>query len=160
MRSGLREKVEALSSTAKSMLADMVNALPVPKRNETPEQKDARLNAFERDALPVRSKTQWQLNRIDDIAWIQNRSGVYVYINYDVKTESIRLDIMAIAQLPVAEPLQSFVGKADNVRKAAMQWFAARIAQKAGLGVSLEHAAYIGAELERCDTERIDYIQS
>lgn len=116
----------------------------------------ARLAAFERDLLPVRKQSNWQLIRVDDIAWVQDRSGIYVVINWDVQTESARLDVMTEAD---AEPLQSFIGSADNVRKAVMRWFAGRISQKAGLGISLEHAAYIGAELERCDTERIDYVQ-
>ncbi len=102
----------------------------------------------------------WKLNRVDAIEWQQDKSGVYVYINYDVDTESTRLDIMTEAN---AQPLQSFIGKADNVRKAVMQWIDS-VNWLLVLGyipesISLEHAAYIGAELERCDTERIDYIQ-
>lgn len=93
-------------------------------------------------------QTQWQLNRVDDIAWKPDGSGLSVLINWDSQTESVRLDII---RENGAEPLQSFIGKADNVRKASMWWFAARI--------SLEHAAYIGSELERADTERIDYVQ-
>jgi hypothetical protein len=60
-----------------------------------------------------------------------------------------------------AEPIQSFIGGSDNVRKAVMRWFDNHAAiLKKGLGISLEHAAYIGAELERCDTERIDFVQN
>lgn len=106
---------------------------------------------------------KWKLNVVDDIPWTQDESGVYVIINWDMLTESARLDIMVEAK---TEPIQSFVGKADNVRKATMQWFNTPQAVSAcGFDgdcrdyVSLEHAAYIGAELERCDTERIDYVQ-
>ena len=97
--------------------------------------------------------TEWQLNRVDDIEWTQDRSGIYVYINWDAATDSVRLDIMTEAN---AQALQSFIGGSDNVRKAVMQW----IESEHILGISLEHAAYIGAELERCDTERIDYVQN
>ena len=122
--------------------------------------KRGKENRKAKDLRPVRKiDTNWQLIRVDDIEYTQDKSGVYVYINWDVLTESARLDIMAVAD---AVPLQSFIGKADNVRKATMRWFISAL-----YGgpynpdmVSLEHAAYIGAELERCDTERIDYIQS
>jgi hypothetical protein len=120
------------------------------------------LNAIERDMLPTAAAaakpTGWSLNVVDDIAWKQDASGIYVYINWDMQTQSVRLDIMAEAE---AEPLQSFIGKSDNVRKAVMQWLTSALYGKAYNPdlVSLEHAAYIGSELERCNTERIDYVQ-
>ena len=103
----------------------------------------------------------WNLNRIDDIQWKQDSSGVYVYVNWDLLTDSVRLDIMVEAN---AEPLQSFIGRHDNVRKAVMRWLSDNVnhASEPGTGfgpISLEHAAYIGAELERSDNERIDYVQ-
>lgn len=136
-------------------------------RNETPRQcpncdKLYLLNGrcvcgFSGKGIDIERDTNWQLNRVDKIEWIQDGSGIYVCINWDVLTESARLDILAVAD---AVPLQSFIGNADNVRKATMRWFDSRLSQRIGLGISAEHAAYIGAELERCDTERIDYIQS
>ncbi len=111
------------------------------------------------DGWKMGTKTMWQLHRVDDIEWTQDDSGVYVLISWDVKTESARLDIMAESFACSPVPLVSFVGRADNVRKAAMAWFDARISQQTSQRVSLEHAAYIGAELERADTERIDYVQ-
>lgn len=159
MGNELREKIEALSLAEKSMLAELLERdllrQTLPIVYETPEQKEARLNAFERDMLPVRKPKQWKLNRVNDIEWIADRSGVTVLISWDALTDSVRLDIMALA----IEPLQSFTGDADNVRKAVMRWLAKRVI-KVGCGISLEHAAYVGAELERCNTERIDYIQS
>ena len=101
-----------------------------------------------------RETLQWRLTRVDAIEWIADDSGIIVIISWDALTDSTRLDILS-----GDNPLISFIGEADNVRKASMQWFAKRISQKAGLGISIEHAAYIGAELERCDTERIDYVQ-
>lgn len=134
-----------------------------PRRKaETPEQKEARLTAFEKDLLPVRkAKQQWQLIRVDDIEWTQDDSGIYVLINWDTQTDSVRIDVMPTTSVPSdVLPIVSFAGRADNVRKATMQWFESRVSQKTlSYRVSLEHAAYIGAELERCDTERIDYVQ-
>lgn len=137
---------------------------------ETLGQMEARLSAFERDLLPVRKQdTAWQLNRVDDIEWTQDKSGVYVLINWDPQIDLVRLDIMPVLPTPSdVLPLVSFAGRADNVRKATMRWFVENIgaacdldcpAEQAKRGVSLEHAAYIGAELQCADTERIDYVQ-
>ena len=101
----------------------------------------------------------WQLNRVDDIEWKQDQSGVNVIISWDRLTDSVRLDILTDRNVV---PLQSFIGRHDNVRKAAMRWIhkASRLFYpNAKVQISLEHAAYIGSELERCDTERIDYVQ-
>ena len=62
------------------------------KRIETKEQKNARLAAFEKDMLPVKRESNWQLNRVDDIAWTQDKSGLYCYINWDLLTDSVRID--------------------------------------------------------------------
>lgn len=101
----------------------------------------------------------WQLNRVDDIEWTQDRSGVYVYINWDVQTESVRLDVM---QEKEPHPMQSFAGEANNVRKHAVRWIADNVGIVGGHsadGVSAEHISYIGYELARADVERIDYVQ-
>ena len=130
-------------------------------KTETPKQKQARLNAFERDLLPVKHEDSvgWKLNRVDAIEWVEDKSGVYVVINWDMLTDSVRLDFMA----KDSTPLQSFIGDSDDVRKAAIAWVYAKSMisfPNAEIQISMDHAAYIGAELERCDTERIDYIQS
>ena len=39
------------------------------------------------------------------------------------------------------------------------RWADSRISQKTSYRVSVEHAAYIGSELEKADTMRIDYVQ-
>lgn len=104
----------------------------------------------------------WRLNRVDDMEWTQDRSGVHVCIHWVIKTNRVRLDVMREAD---AEPLQSFAGKANNVRKHAIRWLsdnvgvAARIMGLSRCGISLQHASHIGAELARCDAERIDYVQ-
>lgn len=109
-----------------------------------------------RTRMPEPKPTGWQLIRVDPTEWIQDESGVHVLINWDEQTASVRLDVMATIG---SEPLVSFAGHADNVRKHAMRWFESRVSQKTSDRVSLEHAAYIGAELERANTERIDYVQ-
>lgn len=93
----------------------------------------------------------WRLNRVDNVEYIPDNSGVHVLINWDLQTASCRLDIFATVG---GIPLQSFAGTADNIRKHAMRYL-----DKKWQGISLEHAAYIGAELERADAERIDYVQ-
>lgn len=106
----------------------------------------------------------WQLEKVSDIAWTQDDSGVYVYINWiwleckdckricaDCINDVVRLDIMHVKD---DMPVKSFVGAADNVRKAVLNWL-----QDNKIAISLEHAGYIGAEIERADTERIDYVQ-
>ncbi len=99
---------------------------------------------------------QWQLIRVDPTEWIQDESGVHVLINWDGQTASVRLDVFTAGD----EPLASFVGHAADVRKHTMRWLADHVKSNNGIvAVSLEHAAYIGAELERADTERIDYMQ-
>lgn len=100
----------------------------------------------------------WQLDHVDDVEYIPDNSGVHVLINWDRQTASCRLDIFATVG---SVPLQSFAGTADNVRKHAMRWLFDFTTGHNDFGlVSLEHAAYIGAELEQADTERIDYVQN
>jgi hypothetical protein len=128
------------------------------RRDETNEQRNARLTAFELDMLPVKRtpETGWQLSDVDSIEWRQDDSGIYCIINYNIDTETVRIDLfMILGDIP----LQSFQGNGDDVRKAVMQWLSARISQKAGLGISIEHAAYIGAEICKAEFMTIDYVQ-
>lgn len=126
-------------------------------RNETPNQKEARLSAFERDLRPARktSISKWKLNRVDDIDWKQDQSGLYVLIYWDLKTNTVRLDVISKNH----DPIISFAGSSDNVRKHVGRWIDSRLSQMTSYRVSAEHAAYIGSELERADTMRIDYVQ-
>lgn len=99
---------------------------------------------------------EWQLTRVDDIDWTRDKSGIYVLINWDVARSKVRLDIVAENHLPIV----SFLGSSDNVRKAVGRWVDSRVCQQhTSYRVSAEHAAYIGSELEKADTMRIDYIQ-
>ncbi len=110
----------------------------------------------------TRARIAWQLNRVDDIEWTQDRSGVFVYINWNMSTDSVRLDIVRERD---SQPLQSFAGTADNVRKHAVRWLVDNIGLASSvhglsqIGILAEHISYIGAELARCGAERIDYIQ-
>ena len=96
----------------------------------------------------------WKLKKVGHLDWIQDDSGHYTYI-HSVEIGIVRLDIMTTDN----DPVMSFQGKADDVRKAVMRWFQSRISQKAGLGISLEHAAYIGAELTKAEILGINYTQ-
>ena len=134
-------------------------------RNETQAQRETRLSAFERDAMPIdrdkwlascddadksaNESGQWELKTVTETPWVQDDSGVYVLVSWRPAEEDCRLDVMTVGHGPVV----SFAGSADNVRKYAMQWL--------GLvyDLSLEHAAYIGHELCRADHLKTEYVQ-
>lgn len=104
----------------------------------------------------VQIMNNWQLQRVDTIDWIKDTSGIYCLIDWDVKTDTVRLDIMTDEH----EPIISFAGASDNVRKAVGRWIDnSRLLQTTRKRISAEHAAYIGSELEKADTMRIDYVQ-
>ena len=104
----------------------------------------------------------WQLIQVSKTEWIQDDSGYYTLIHYikencrkcnkscsDCIDGHVRLDIMDKDDMPV----MSFQGTADNIRKWIMQGWAITLC------ISLEHAAYIGAELARCAILQDKYIQ-
>ncbi|KKN02462.1 hypothetical protein LCGC14_1117390 [marine sediment metagenome] len=100
----------------------------------------------------------WELIKVSKTDWIPDDSGIYILINwYHVNGSSlgIRLDIFTTGD---HEPVISFLGKADDVRKAVMRWFTIGYVM-ADIKISLEHAAYIGAELAKAEILGIDYIQ-
>jgi hypothetical protein len=66
----------------------------------------------------------WQLHIVDDIEHTQDKSGLYVYINWDLQTESVRLDVMSV---PTSAPIVSFRGKSENVCKATMRFLQERL---------------------------------
>jgi len=100
----------------------------------------------------------WKINRVDNTEYKPDDTGIYVLIYWDVKTESVRLDFMSRKH----EPIQSFCGTAENVRKHSMRYIH-KISRvnwpNSGFDISLEHAAYIGSELQLADVMRIDYVQ-
>lgn len=118
------------------------------RENETPAQRDARLSAFERDAMPV--KTTWGLRTVSDVDWQRDTSGLYVLINWRLPEDDVRIDVMTSDDTP----LISFAGPTDGVRKHLMRWLV-----ETGNMISIEHAAYIGHELCRADHLKTEYVQ-
>ena len=98
----------------------------------------------------------WRLVDVPDMAWIEDTCGVYAIINWILPADIVRLDILSsdYAESKFNMPIISFQGTTDNVRKHTMDWLAKYVPT-----FDLAHAAYIGAELERADTERIDFVQ-
>ena len=102
----------------------------------------------------------WELKKVGKTDWIQDDSGIYTLINWH--HVGVRLDVMTTDD----EPVMSFLGKADDVRKAVIQYMSintgcgGQFRDNNGLPtVSLEHAAYIGAELAKAEILGIKYIQ-
>ena len=103
--------------------------------------------------------TKWELKVVaDDIECVMDNSGIYVSINRIINTEhskgyigqrvSVRVDVMTDND----EPVMSFVGKADNVRKAVMAFLdCGDRAVFAAHPISREHASYIGSEIARAE---------
>lgn len=92
---------------------------------------------------------KWELKKVRDVEWQQDKSGFYCLINV-IKSGEIRLDVLTSTHSPAI----SFEGKAENVRK-----FAMRYAEQQGWSISLEHAAYIGYELARAEILDAKYVQ-
>jgi len=94
---------------------------------------------------------KWVLKKAKPSECIMDNSGIYAVINRQEKTEthkeyagkliSVRIDVMSDDNVP----LISFEGNAEDVRKDAIRWIDDNIFTL----VTLEHASYIGAELER-----------
>ena len=96
----------------------------------------------------------WKLIKVEHTDWIQDDSGYYTLINW-IDDNTVRLDWMDKDDMPVI----SFQGTASDIRKHLMQLQDTKILRKSGLGISCEHAAYIGAELARCELLKKDYVQ-
>ena len=93
---------------------------------------------------------KWELKTVSDVEWQRDTSGLYALINWRMPEDDVRIDVMTSDDMP----LVSFVGPTDGVRKHLMRWLV-----DTGNVISIEHAAYIGAELEKAGTMRIDYVQ-
>ena len=101
----------------------------------------------------------WALTEVAYTEWTQDQSGVYVIVNricqkmthkeYIGQTVSIRVDVMSDKDIP----LHSFVGPAHDVRINVLRWL-----EDNGYKLSLEHAGYIGSEIERANMD-LHYIQ-
>ncbi len=66
-----------------------------------------------------------------------DNSGVYVVV-YRIDSGHVRADLIMVA----GEPVVSYIGSANNVRKALMH-----LLNRLPPGVSIQHASYIGYEL-------------
>ncbi|KKK76591.1 hypothetical protein LCGC14_2862080, partial [marine sediment metagenome] len=116
--------------------------------------------------------TKWELRTItDDIECTMDDSGIYCNINRVVTNEhskgyigqrvSVRVDIMDgshgygdgdMRPADIDYPVMSFVGKAENVRKAVIAYIRYHVALRPdGEFLSLEHASYIGSEIARAE---------
>lgn len=102
----------------------------------------------------------WKLNKVGNIDCTMDNSGVYTIINRAVNPipfgdQHIRVDIMSTDG---DEPLQSFIGKGNDVRKAVLSCLESISETRYGLTLSSEHASYIGYEIARAEADS-DYVQ-
>jgi hypothetical protein len=93
---------------------------------------------------------EWTKIRVSNMPCIFDNSGVYCNISFCQNKDEFRLDIMTIEN----EPVISFVGTVDGIRKSTMRYF-----EKNQVNISLEHASYIGSELSRVAIFKAEYIQ-
>lgn len=93
----------------------------------------------------------WELRKAVNTDWIQDASEVYTFINWSTTEKAVRVDIMnAITD----EPMISFIGPADAVRKDVTRWLSDHVSH-----VSLEHAAYIGQQIEKANAMQDTFMQ-
>ena len=102
--------------------------------------------------------SNWELEQVEPVECTIDSSGVYTVINRVVKTEThkqysgqrltIRVDVMRTDTGHGDEPLRSFVGPGNDVRKRVISYLGYR---RDGMlqAISHEHASYIGYEVAR-----------
>lgn len=106
--------------------------------------------------------TDWKLVEVDDVDCTLDDSGLYVVINR-IETQDTHKGISGVRVIVRAdlmlknEPVRSFIGKANDVRKALIGYMAEIYWPQCKIldlpqGVSFEHASYIGWELHRAET--------
>ena len=113
-------------------------------------------------------ETTWELRTItDDIECALDGSGIFCTINrvanaitehskgYIGQAVSVRVDIMDSCD---NNPVMSFMGKAENVRKAVMRFLTNRHNGRTWT-ISAEHASYIGSEIARAELNE-HFVQS
>lgn len=103
----------------------------------------------------------WELIEAKDRECTIDESGLYAIINRSVKTEThkeysgtrilVRADLMDEQD----EPIRSWQGTANNVRKHLIAYIAEHYGYAA---ISSEHASYIGYELMRAEMDS-NYVQ-
>lgn len=92
----------------------------------------------------------WRLVDVGETKWQEDPCGISVIINWVLPADVVRIDLIGMDSIPII----SFQGRTDDVRKHCLRWLSRRVPE-----LTLDHAGYIGAELEKADTERIDYVQ-
>lgn len=99
---------------------------------------------------------QWELRHVDDVEAVLDDSGVYVVVHRIEQTEThkeysgVRVSVRADLMGPGNEPIISFKGTANAVRKALIR-FLDDYHMVASGPISSEHASYIGYELLRAE---------
>lgn len=103
---------------------------------------------------------KWELRHVEDTEAVLDDSGVYVIINrvetpethkeYSGIRVSVRVDLMQDNGPTDDEPIMSFEGSANAVRKALIRFIHDYIASPSRY-LSTEHASYIGYELLRAE---------
>ena len=110
----------------------------------------------------------WELRHVEDTEAVLDDSGVYVVVHrietpethkeYSGVRVSVRADLMRdstkCSHLETDEPIMSFAGSANAVRKALIRFVGDyhNMLPHQGTPISREHAAYIGYELHRAES--------
>ena len=106
----------------------------------------------------------WELITVEPTEYRPDDSGLYVLVHRQTQTEAhkdrsgqritVRVDVMNADD----EPIISFQGIGEDVRKHLTRWIALDYRHNPRR-FSLEHAAYIGAEIQRAELDPM-FIQS
>lgn len=110
--------------------------------------------------------TDWKLVEVtEEPAYVSDASGVYVTVHRIVESDAhkgipgerikVRVDLI---RTDGDVPIRSWVGRAESVRKATMQWIG-RQKRDMFSWLSVEHASYIGSEITRANLDP-RYVQS
>jgi len=103
----------------------------------------------------------WKLVEVEDNdEYTDDQSGVYVLVSVRHYRQDgyVRVDVMRIAD---SEPLRSFCGPANAVRKAVVEFIESlSLATKQSVHpLSVQHASYIGQEIQRAALQGEEYAQ-
>ncbi len=125
--------------------------------------KDARARDTEQsDREHIRSQQAiWELHKVKDVPTIiDETTTLYTVIHrnsvtethkqYTGKRDLVRVDVMDSDN----EPVISFQGTGDDVRRAVLQWW-----ELEGHSITADHAGYIGYEIHRAMVDP-DYVQA
>lgn len=109
----------------------------------------------------------WELIEVaNEPMWHEDNSGLYVTVHrieekavhkgHSGVRIGVRVDLM---RKEGDDPVRSWIGHPDAVRKALMQWIDNTVQNRGVVPrLSCEHAAYIGAEIQRASVDP-NYVQ-